>query len=175
MIGTNAGHGHAWERPDGAKARCGGPGVCSECAGDAQAVVNAGKVGAERPAFESGERARQERFKEERAACLCGLPMYRSHKVVRAAAITKVLPADLQGNREVLVEWGGGAWGTARLVTCEPAMFARFKPEAGDFIVVYDDDYVAFSPRRAFTEGYTRIPGAGSRGADGFGSFEERG
>lgn len=30
-VGTNSGHGHAWERPDGAKARCGGPGICAEC------------------------------------------------------------------------------------------------------------------------------------------------
>ncbi len=31
----NTGHGHAWERPDGVKARCGGPGICTECAMDA--------------------------------------------------------------------------------------------------------------------------------------------
>lgn len=28
---TNSGHGHAWARPDGVKARCGGPAACSEC------------------------------------------------------------------------------------------------------------------------------------------------
>lgn len=28
---TNSGHGHAWARPDGVKARCGGPAMCSEC------------------------------------------------------------------------------------------------------------------------------------------------
>lgn len=33
-IGTNTGHGHAWDRPDGAKARCGGPGMCQPCAAD---------------------------------------------------------------------------------------------------------------------------------------------
>lgn len=33
-IGTNTGHGHVWERPDGMKARCGGPAMCSECAKD---------------------------------------------------------------------------------------------------------------------------------------------
>lgn len=32
--GTNTGHGHVWERPDGITARCGGPGMCSECASD---------------------------------------------------------------------------------------------------------------------------------------------
>jgi hypothetical protein len=33
--GTNTGHGHVWERPDGRKARCGGPGLCSQCSTDA--------------------------------------------------------------------------------------------------------------------------------------------
>jgi hypothetical protein len=33
--GSNTGHGYVWERPDGMKARCGGPGLCKECAGDA--------------------------------------------------------------------------------------------------------------------------------------------
>jgi len=31
---TNTGHGHAWPRPDGHKARCGGPTMCQECAED---------------------------------------------------------------------------------------------------------------------------------------------
>lgn len=30
----NHGHGHVFERPDGMRARCGGPGICSECAKD---------------------------------------------------------------------------------------------------------------------------------------------
>lgn len=32
--GTNAGHGYVWERPDGARARCGGPAMCGECTKD---------------------------------------------------------------------------------------------------------------------------------------------
>ena len=31
---TNTGHGHVWNRPDGMKARCGGPSMCRECAKD---------------------------------------------------------------------------------------------------------------------------------------------
>lgn len=34
MIGGNTGHGHVWARPDGMKARCGGPGICAECSRD---------------------------------------------------------------------------------------------------------------------------------------------
>ncbi|NII73204.1 hypothetical protein FHW84_001773 [Dyella sp. SG562] len=37
-VGTNSGHGHAWARPDGMKARCGGPALCSQCARD-QAIA----------------------------------------------------------------------------------------------------------------------------------------
>lgn len=33
--GTNSGHGWAWERPDGMKARCGGTSLCSQCKEDA--------------------------------------------------------------------------------------------------------------------------------------------
>ena len=40
-INTNAGHGHAWERPDGHKARCGGPRICPMCAEDAAMVAAA--------------------------------------------------------------------------------------------------------------------------------------
>lgn len=32
---TNTGHGHVFPRADGVRARCGGPGVCSECSTDA--------------------------------------------------------------------------------------------------------------------------------------------
>lgn len=32
--GTNTGHGHVWPRPDGVKARCGGPGLCAQCSRD---------------------------------------------------------------------------------------------------------------------------------------------
>ena len=31
---TNSGHGHVWTRPDGIRARCGGPRLCKECARD---------------------------------------------------------------------------------------------------------------------------------------------
>lgn len=37
--GTNTGHGHVWERPDRAKARCGGHPLCSRCRSDARFVA----------------------------------------------------------------------------------------------------------------------------------------
>lgn len=44
MYGTNIGHGHVWSRPDGSRARCGGPGMCDACSRDA-AWVEAAKRG----------------------------------------------------------------------------------------------------------------------------------
>ena len=37
----NTGHGHVRPRPDGVKARCGGPGICNECSRE-QAALNRG-------------------------------------------------------------------------------------------------------------------------------------
>lgn len=34
-MNDNTGHGHVWARPDGVRARCGGPKLCRECAADA--------------------------------------------------------------------------------------------------------------------------------------------
>ena len=33
-MARNFGHGHVYPREDGVKARCGGPGICNECALD---------------------------------------------------------------------------------------------------------------------------------------------
>ncbi len=41
MSNRNIGHGHVWKRPDGTRSRCGGPGLCSECAADAQRLRDA--------------------------------------------------------------------------------------------------------------------------------------
>lgn len=38
-IPPNCGHGHVFPNPNGTKARCGGPGLCSECSKDFIAVV----------------------------------------------------------------------------------------------------------------------------------------
>lgn len=43
-VGTNSGHGRAWERPDGLRARCGGEGMCAICRADAELVSAAEKI-----------------------------------------------------------------------------------------------------------------------------------
>lgn len=42
-VGTNAGHGHVWARPDGLKVRCGGPGICIMCSKDHAHATQAGQ------------------------------------------------------------------------------------------------------------------------------------
>lgn len=57
MYGTNIGHGHVWTRPDGSRARCGGPTICPSCARDS-AWVEAAKKGEEIPhGIEPGQKA----------------------------------------------------------------------------------------------------------------------
>lgn len=53
-IGTNSGHGHAWPRPDGVKARCGGTVMCRECAADVAMVDRWRRVGSQSTAAEHG-------------------------------------------------------------------------------------------------------------------------
>lgn len=48
MYGTDVGHGHVWKRPDGSRARCGGPTICKTCANDL-AWVEAAKKGEDVP------------------------------------------------------------------------------------------------------------------------------
>ena len=36
-------------------------------------------------------------------------------------------------------------------------MIVRYKPKRGDFLVIYEDGYQAFSPRSAFLSGYSKI------------------
>jgi hypothetical protein len=43
MTTPNSGHGHVYPRPDGAKARCGGPAICKDCALDQARMIAAGK------------------------------------------------------------------------------------------------------------------------------------
>jgi len=83
------------------------------------------------------------------------LKPFTCHKSVSAAEITSVgnyrtdpsLPDGKRLVRSVTLE---------RTVTIElpDAMFVRYVPVPGDFLVVYEDGYKSFSPRRAFLEGY---------------------
>lgn len=40
----------------------------------------------------------------------------------------------------------------------DQAMFARYVPVAGDYLVEYEDGYRSISPKKAFEDGYTLMP-----------------
>ena len=68
---TNTGHGHVWERPDGVKMRCGGPGICAVCSQDYVVYHAAPAPSAEPPAPSADDGlcdtcGQPDRFKHER-------------------------------------------------------------------------------------------------------------
>lgn len=54
IVGTNAGHGHVWPRPDGQTMRCGGPTMCRVCRFDQLRVNNAGAAAVDEDAVTCG-------------------------------------------------------------------------------------------------------------------------
>lgn len=56
VLGANTGHGHVRPRPDGAKARCGGPALCAECKAEQDAVVSAFAPLVDRDVINVGEK-----------------------------------------------------------------------------------------------------------------------
>lgn len=73
------------------------------------------------------------------------IPRYLSHKTVSALEIKAVAGLVLSFVEEEAD------------LTVDPAMFARYTPVAGDFLVFYEDGYHAISPRAPFLNGYTRL------------------
>lgn len=79
------------------------------------------------------------------------VPVYRSHKHVRALEIMSCAP--LVGGGCVICFFGG----RFPSQTCGAEMFSRYQPVTGDFYVIYEDGYRSFSPRKAFLDGYTLV------------------
>lgn len=78
-------------------------------------------------------------------------PLYKSHKTVRALEI-KDFGEGKPGDTHRNVWFKDDSYPPA-LMPVEA--FARYTPVEGDFLVVYEDGYKSFSPRKAFVEGYT--------------------
>lgn len=80
------------------------------------------------------------------------LPRYRSHKIVRAAQIAWWHQSGIGPiNVHVSID------GTRHVIEALPNTFARGAAVVGDYLVVYDDGYISWSPRKAFEDGYTRV------------------
>ena len=89
---------------------------------------------------------------EDAAGEAMEMPRYRSHKTVWALEIAGIsLPQNAAGDAELgFADKGYGP----RLMP--RAGLDKHNPEVGGYLVVYVDGYKAFSPRKAFLEGYTR-------------------
>lgn len=83
---------------------------------------------------------------------------YKSHKTVKAAKITAIDTAAgaVEGWELRIHTDDGGATEYKK----NAAIFARYMPVVGDYFVVYSDEYVSFSPAKAFEEGYAEIGAA---------------
>lgn len=79
------------------------------------------------------------------------LPQYRSHKIVRAAEILD-WASDFPAHMRVRVVTPNGEPHT---IKAKSNIFARGEPQVGDYLVIYDDGYISWSPRGPFEEGYT--------------------
>lgn len=77
------------------------------------------------------------------------LPLWQSHKRVRAATILEIGDDD-----RMLLELADG---TTMWVTPATNMFSRYRPVPLDKYVIYDDGYAAISPRAAFEGGYDKV------------------
>lgn len=89
------------------------------------------------------------------------LRKYRCHKVVQAAEIKALeeMPNTIQPGGETILRHAvledGSRYGSKEL-------FSRGTPAVGDFIVIYDDGYISWSPRKAFLDGYSPIDHSGA-------------
>lgn len=84
------------------------------------------------------------------------LPKYRCHKEVWAlqiAAIQTIYVNDLPTRRRAIVP----VLAAYAPIEVDSDWFAKHEPQAGGYLVVYEDGYRSYSPREAFEGGYTRI------------------
>lgn len=76
------------------------------------------------------------------------MPMYQSHKQVRALRIADYILLD---RILIFVDKRYPA------IQIDEKMVARYEPKPGDYYVVYPDGYAAISPAEAFESGYTLL------------------
>jgi len=83
------------------------------------------------------------------------LPLYQSHKGVRAAKIAGILKnADTNIDRRLLVFAGPNS---PDPITVSEDYIAKHQPSEGGYYVLYQDGYESWSPAEAFEGGYERL------------------
>lgn len=78
------------------------------------------------------------------------MPRYQCHKVVHALKLSEV-QHEANSTKLVFLERGfAPLW-------VSPGWAVKHNPQAGGYLVVYQDGYQSFSPAAAFEDGYTRL------------------
>jgi len=80
---------------------------------------------------------------------------YQCFKVVQAAEIKDVKSMDEQQNLSLIIGIPGTDIDLPYIAS--QALIARYTPVAGDYIALYENDYVSISPKKVFEEGYNKI------------------
>lgn len=80
---------------------------------------------------------------------------YQCFKVVQAAEIKSVEELDNQPELSLIIGIPGTDIDLPYIAS--QALTARYTPIAGDYIVLYENDYVSISPKQVFEEGYNKI------------------
>lgn len=80
------------------------------------------------------------------------MPRYRCHKEVHALKIASAARVTPGADIELTFEDAG--FGS---MIVDAALGSRYFPAPGDYLVTYADGYMAFSPGKAFEDGYVRI------------------
>lgn len=83
---------------------------------------------------------------------------FKCHKVVMAAVI-KEIDLNAEEGRNVYLSSVIGLPGTDIEMPYKiyQSLYQRYMPEVGDYIVLYENDYVSISPKQAFEDGYSQI------------------
>lgn len=87
---------------------------------------------------------------DDNQACM-PMPRYVCHKEVWALKIATI-STDIETDESTL--WFDDARYSPKKVS--PAWTTKHLPVPGGYLVVYDDGYESFSPKKAFEDGYTR-------------------
>jgi hypothetical protein len=77
------------------------------------------------------------------------MPKYKCHKKVWALKIAGILE---NSHGEMYFQPAEKDYG---MVPMSPEYVEKHKPKVGGYYVVYEDDYISFSPAEAFESGYT--------------------
>lgn len=83
------------------------------------------------------------------------MAQFQCHKVVQAAVIKQIGEHTDIGDLNVVIGLPGDDINIPYIASAE--MIARREPVIGDYIVLYDNDYVSISPKDVFEAGYSEV------------------